>query len=278
MNRWMVSAFERWLNSRGFASLDEAAVFQKNAVGDDRYRLVDLAVEHVKEAGGTYHTMTSRYSSVRAFFMRKRCELPRVQVDFTPTRDASVGKLSLSSFRLLVDESGLPEKAVYLTLLQGLMDQKRFFDSFNPKGYELACHIKDKGVEFPFRVDFLRGRKGNRHPYNTWIAREALTAWQTYFERERGWPKENEAAVLDQDGGPMSQIAFCHRHIRRLRRLNYTKTKSRKDTGTRYGYNLHELRDLARSLLEKAKEDGFNTNSAEYWMGHTVDPYFYNKI
>jgi hypothetical protein len=76
----------------------------------------------------------------------------------------------------------------------------------------------------------------------------------------------------------MSQIAFSNRHFRRLKRLKYTQTNNPRDTGTRYGYNLHELRDLARSLLEKAKEDGFNTNSAEYWMGHTVDPFFYNKV
>jgi hypothetical protein len=44
------------------------------------------------------------------------------------------------------------------------------------------------------------------------------------------------------------------------------------------GYNLHELRDVARSVLEKAKEENFNTNSAEFWMGDNVDALFHNKI
>jgi hypothetical protein len=51
-----------------------------------------------------------------------------------------------------------------------------------------------------------------------------------------------------------------------------------KGTDTRYGYNLHELRDVARSVLEKAKGENFNTNSAEFWMGHNVDALFYNEI
>jgi hypothetical protein len=41
---------------------------------------------------------------------------------------------------------------------------------------------------------------------------------------------------------------------------------------------LHEIRDLARSTLEKAKKDDFNTTSAEFWMGHTIDPLGYNKL
>jgi hypothetical protein len=49
---------------------------------------------------------------------------------------------------------------------------------------------------------------------------------------------------------------------------------------TRYGLGLHDLRDLGRSILEKAKEQKFNVTSAEFWMGHlnAVDPLFYNKI
>jgi hypothetical protein len=58
-------------------------------------------------------------------------------------------------------------------------------------------------------------------------------------------------------------------------KLGYVKPNNGQ---SRYGYNLHEFRDLARSVLEKAKSENFNTLSAEYWMGHTVDPLFYNKI
>ena len=46
-----------------------------------------------------------------------------------------------------------------------------------------------------------------------------------------------------------------------------------KEKNTRYGLGLHEIRDLARSTVEKATSEGFNPTSAEFWMGHSVDDY-----
>ena len=42
----------------------------------------------------------------------------------------------------------------------------------------------------------------------------------------------------------------------------------------RYGKNPHEIRDVFRSLWEKTPAKG---SVAEFMMGHTVDPLFYNK-
>jgi len=123
----------------------------------------------------------------------------------------------------------------------------------------------------------LRGRKRNPKPYNTWIGRDALEAWRLYFENERGWPKKGEAVAMDQFKRPLSKRAFYLLHMYWLKRLKLIKEPS-KDPATRYGLNLHEFRDLARSTLEKAIEEGFKTNSAEFWMGHTVDPLQYNKL
>jgi hypothetical protein len=155
------------------------------------------------------------------------------------------------------------------------MDQHRFFLYFNPKGQDLGEHIKKNGIDKSYRVNVLRGRKGNPKPYNTWIGRDALEAWKIYFDKERGWPKEGEGAALDRDGNPLSQNAFFLVHIRRLHRLGFLKENGNK--ASRSGVSLHEIRDLGRSLLEKAR-GSFNTNSAEYWMGHSVDPLFYNRI
>ena len=269
--------FEAWLRRRGeFSDIEAAVEFQKQATGDDRYRVVDLLAEHVRECGGTYKGMMWRYASVRSFFLHIRAELPTIKVNLVPNKDATVGRLNLDTFRVLLKSSDLRDQAVYMTCFQGLIDQHRFFTSFNPKGYELGEHIKNEGVEKPYRIDFLRGRKTNLRPYNSWIGRDALEAWRLYFERDRGYPKQGEAAALDRYGKPLTKEGFSHAHSRRLRKLKYVKGTGTK--GTRYGLNLHELRDLARSVLEKAKTDNLNVSSAEHWMGHNVDPLFYNKI
>lgn len=106
--RGMASAiqlFQSWLRENGrFPSLEEAVVFQKQATGDDRYRIVDLALKFVKEKGGTYGTMSWRYSSViRSFFYHCRAELPKVRVNFTPTRDATTGRLGLETLLVLLN-------------------------------------------------------------------------------------------------------------------------------------------------------------------------------
>lgn len=269
--------FEAWLKDRGeFGSLEEAVRFQKGAAGDDRYRLSDLVAEYVREHGGTYKSLEWYYAVIRSFFLFCRAELPKVRVSFEPTKDATVSRLDLDVFKVLLKDSGLRDQAIYLTLFQGIIDQHRFFTSFNPRGFELGEHIKKSGVEVPFRVDFLRGRKRNYRAYNTWVGREALEAWRLYFERKRGYPKKGKCAALDQYGKPLTKEGFYRAHTRKLRKLGYVDGFG--DVSSRYGYNPHELRDLARSVLEKAKGEGFNTLSAEYWMGHKVDPLFYNKI
>lgn len=103
-----------------------------------------------------------------------------------------------------------------------------------------------------------------------------MEAWKLYFERIRDYPKQGEPAAVDNRRKALRKEAFVRVHTRRLARLKIIQPG--KGTDTRCGYNLHELRDVARSVLEKAKEENFNTNSAEFWMGHNVDALFHNKI
>ena len=273
----MVKQFEVYAcREAGFKDLDEMVEFQKQAQGDGRYKLVDLAISHAKSRGGTHNTIRDRYLRVRSFFLHNRAELPRVPVNLMPTRDGSIGRWTVEVLRDVIKASKPRDQAIYLTLFQGLMDQKRFQD-FNMQGYRLGDHIRSKGVDVPYRVDCLRGRKTNRRSYNSWIGHDALVGWQLYFERGRDYPRKSESAALTFDEEPLSMNAFRWEHIERLRKMKIIEPRSH-DVGARYGYGLHELRDLSRSLLEKAKGERFNTNSAEYWMGHVVDPLFYNKI
>ncbi|MCJ7506203.1 hypothetical protein MUP05_07030 [Candidatus Bathyarchaeota archaeon] len=277
-HKWAACAFEVWLrDKRVFKTLDEAVAFQKAAAKDERYKIVDLLVEHVKGKGGTFKGMGFRYNAARSLFLRSRAELPVIQTNWTPTRDATVGALTMEKLQVLLRSVGLREQAIYLSLLQGLLDQHRFFTYFQPKGFELGQHIKEQGTDKPFRIDMLRGRHGNPKPYNTWIGRDALEAWRLHFENERGYPGKGEAAAMDQFKKPLSKRGFYLLHMYWLKRLKLIKEPS-KDSATRYGLNLHEFRDLGRSTLEKAIGEGFNPLSAEFWMGHTVDPLQYNKL
>jgi len=132
-------------------------------------------------------------------------------------------------------------------------------------------------VEVPYRVDFLRGRKSNPKSFNTWVGGEALQLWKDYFDDIRGYPKEGEPCAYSYQSKkkPFTKVALQTLHLYTLRKL---KVIPRTSSNGRYGFGLHELRDLARSLVEKAKGEGFNEKSVEFWMGHTVDKLHYNKI
>jgi len=68
-----------FLKENGFGSLDEAVEFQKRSVGDDRFRIVDLAAQFVRQADATYQSMRWRYSVIRSFFLDARGELPKIK-------------------------------------------------------------------------------------------------------------------------------------------------------------------------------------------------------
>lgn len=158
--RSMVRGFETWCKARGvFSSLDEMVKFQDTSERRDRYKVLDCLLDYVKERGGTYYGMRSRYSAVRSYFLHKRCKLPHVPTSFVPTKDASVARMNFDVFHVLLNATGLRNRAVYLSLFQGMMDQKRFFEIFNAHGYDLGCHIKEKGADEAYRVDCLRGEK-----------------------------------------------------------------------------------------------------------------------
>ena len=254
--------------------------FQRAAGKDNQYKILDLLQGYINQKVGTHKTLTTRYSVVCSFFERNRAALPGESFRIKATRDPIKSKLSIDVIKNLVSAADLDLRAVYLTLFQGISDQERFRE-FNLKaGPALADHLKTKGVDEPFFFEYP-GRKQSKGKlyFYSFIGRDALTAWKTYFERIRGWPKEGEAVVIDRNGKPLSKWAISIRHLRLLEKLNYIKREKGGGGATRHGYGLHEFRDVAITLLHlQAKKDGFDEDCAQFWMGHVTDRNGYNKF
>jgi hypothetical protein len=132
----------------------------------------------------------------------------------------------------------------------------------------------------PIRLD-IPGRKHGRNEklFFTYIGRDAIDALVKYFEHERGWPKKGEPIWVNQYGRPMDPRTWCELWHQLTRRVGLIPEERAHDSGTRYGYNTHEMRDVARSLLHtKGKHDGLDDLAIEFFMGHEVDPLHYNKF
>lgn len=253
--------------------------FQREAGGDDRFRMLDLLQDYIRGKSGTYRSLSLRYSVVRSFFRGNRAPLPdddfRIRADKPPVS----GRLSVDVIRTLASNVSAGHRAFYLTVWMGLLDLQGFMCFNEGCGSALVDHLREHGSGEPFRID-LPGRKQarNRFKFYTFIGRDALDSWTEYFERIRGWPKPGEPILMDRYGRAYTASGLGMYHIRLLERLRYVK-RGGMDSSRRYGYNLHEFRDVARTLLHlKGKSEGLDMECVEFWMGHITDPNNYDKF
>lgn len=249
---------------------------QKEGSTRERYGLVDLMIEHIEQRGGTYKSMTTRLSHLRSFFLHNRVELPST-ADWNPkpTREDTQGRLNVEIVREIIQHANLRDTAVILTLFQGIMDLERFAQ-FNRKYAEpLVKHLREASLDDPFRVDFVKGRKRNRKAFYTFIHRDALTAWKNYFEKERGWPKPTDPLAVTIRKTSPTKYAVRAAFITLAKRI---RARPKNPYGERTGVSPHELRDVARTLLQTAHKKNFDPLVSEFFMGHTIDPHNYVKF
>jgi len=280
--RWNV--FLRWLRTqRGWenATPEGLVEFQEAATGRKRFEILNLIQKHVSEKGGTRKGMLSRYTAIRSFFLHNRVELPQDTWDpGAGTKEPTQGRLNVELIHRVIEGAKPRDRAILLTIFQGLMDLKRFND-FNKKGAEsLVTHLRSSRHNRPLRIDFLKGRKANHKAFYTFIGRDALASWREYFEKERSWPKPNEPlAIARRTERPMTEPAIRSIFDGLCFRFELKKNRPVKgDPGHRTGINLHEFRDVARSYLQAAKSNGLDETCVEFWMGHSIDPLNYNKF
>lgn len=245
----------------------ELLAFQEEVKGRQRFILPDLIIDHVQAKGGTYKSMTTQVSHLRTFFTNNRVELPPIgNWHPNPTREPVGSTLTLEQVRQIILHADPRDQAIYLTMFQGWMDLERF-RRFNQKyAAPLVKHIREKGLDEPFRIDFLTGRKLNRRPFYTFIYHDALAAWQFYFEHERGWPSEGQPIAITEKGTPPVKKTIRDNFIRTVQRLHIRlppKVKSE-----RSGIAPHEaFRDVVKSYMHTAKKKGFDMVCGEYGWG-----------
>ena len=251
--------------------------FQENAKGRDRYIVVDLMIQRIQEKGGTYSGMLGHLSILRSFFNHNRVELPGVGTwKPRPTKEPTQWHLNVAQVTDIIAHANLRDTAIFLTLFQGMLDLERFTEFDAKYAAALVDHLKHKGLDEPFRIDFPSGRKGNNRKFYTFIHHDALQAWQNYFELERGWPKTGEPIAIT-----ILHTALTKNAIRGSFTTITKKLRLRPDVpkGQMTGVAPHEaFRDVVRSLLQTAKKKGFDPTCAEFWLGHRIDPYNYNKF
>jgi hypothetical protein len=103
-------------------SPDELVEFQRGAVGEDRWLLLDLAQRYVLSLEGRAKYKRRVYASIRSFFLHNRAPLSRdpsfkLRGDYPKV----VGRLTVKELRRILDASNRCYRAFFLCAFQGGM-------------------------------------------------------------------------------------------------------------------------------------------------------------
>jgi hypothetical protein len=288
--------FFGWLNQQdGWVGVTPRQLLVKQLQAEDEYAIVDLIQQyldgrHELRAGSKRQTLTI----IRSFFRKNRCALPEgaeftIRAETPPTE----AKLTVKEIREAVGGLSLCWRSLFLVKYQALLDTKRLA-WLNLHGAEqITRQLREE--KRLVRIDVPCGRKKNANErkgmYFTYFGADAAESLRKYFNDVRGWPgpgqpiwtwtKEDPHHTQDPRVLPLDRRAISAKWLRLTRRLNLIPEKPAHGKNHRYGFNLHEFRDVAITELHvKAKSKGLDMDCTKFWAGQVgqLDPLKYDKF
>lgn len=278
--RSALNRFLEWLRQRGgeWTAIEASALLerQKRAGSEDAYVILDLLQEWVSKSEKAKKSKQLDYGAVISFFLHNRCALPRdPSFKIKASKPSVAPRLTVNHVLDLVKGANLRDRSILLVRWMAMLDHERLAYLCENLAEQIVTQMRN-GVN-PVRLDFP-SRKQNENPWYDFIGKDAVDALREYFEKERGWPKPGEPVWPSTRGEALTTSGLEQLWMRLTRRIGLVP-KKRGSVGSRYGYNSHETRDVAKSLLHThALKDGFDMVCSEFWLGHTIDKYGYDKF
>jgi hypothetical protein len=249
---------------------------------EDAYIVLDLLQSYVNSLVLRKSSKEKAYSSIRSFFAHNRCGLPddlsfRIKGDRPPVD----GRLTVENVIEAIHAATVRYQSIILFKWQSFLDNARMVYANEHCSDQIVKQMQ-MGVH-PVRLD-LPGRKENENDragrFCTFIGKDAIDALEKYFEEQRGWPKPGESLWIQHNGTPLAKATMESTWLHIFRHLGRIP-KRKGPIGSRYGYNLHEMRDVATTYLHvNAKADGLDMDCVKLWCGQVgeVDPLKYDKF
>ena len=272
----ILSNFMVWLNENGeeFSEYrpDQLVKFQAGAPNGDQYKILDLVQVWVSSLDLRYSSKQKYYTTLRSFFIHNRAELPKdPSFQLRTNKERVKGNLAPDEIKNIILASNESYAAAFLAMFQGGMGREEFL-YWNTNGLEeLLIQLENERVEV-VKIN-LPGRKRSKfkRPYYTFIGPDAIEAIRVWLKIR---PKGSDVIFTKKGGGPMSKFSLHRYWIKHTTKLGFVKRDENGGPQTRYGKNLHEMRDVWRSLWSKSSAEH---RVAEFLMGHNVDPLGYDK-
>lgn len=278
LDRWM-----KWLQTQpGWEHVTPRELLVRHLDSEDGYLALDLLQQYVNSLILRKSSKRKAYSVIRSFFVHNRCGLPtdpsfHIRGDRPPVQ----AKLSATDIYEVLLAAEPRYRSMTLFKWQSFQDNARLIYISTHCAEQVVDQIKSN--RHPLRVD-LPGRKSNTNDaegcFYSFIGTDATTQLRDYFENERGWPQPGEPIWLNENRKPVTKAGFEATWMRLLRRAGKIPIM-KGPAGSRYGYNLHEMRDEATTRLHThAKNKGFDMDCVKLWCGQVgeIDPLKYDKF
>ncbi len=248
---------------------------------DDKYEVLDKLQQFVDNLHGRrFRTRQTAYAALRSFLIHNRVQLPQdpsyhIRADTAPVER----RLTLEHLHQLIGLATQPMRSMLLVKWMGLMDTECLLQFSHNYAEPVVKALRNKD---PILQVKLPGRKRSRNlrPFYTFIGKDALTSLEEYFDRIRGCPRKGEPIWMYQyrrtRTRPVTKNGFEMSWLRLLRRSGLVPSEPGERYTVRYGFNVHNTRDLAISVLNTVS--GLNPKCIEFWAGHDIDPLGYNQF
>jgi len=273
----------RWLHTRsGYETISPREIVVRRITSPDDYEFVDLMQEFIGSLVMRKASKGKFKWAVESFFMHNRAELPRdgsfkIRGDRPPVE----GKLTAQDVRDAYLAASPYFKSIIIFKWQTFLDNARIIYANEHCADQIVQQMQE-GRD-PVRLD-IPGRKENENEtegrYYTYFTKDTIDALTYYFEEQRGWPKKGEPIWIQCNHKTLYSPTMEANWLRLNRRIG--KVPRRKGPlGTRYGYNMHEMRDAAMSyLFVNAKQKGLEMDCVKFWSGRVgeIDPQRYLKF
>ncbi len=262
-------SFESWLEKK---QLSWQEVLEK-----EPKEMRNLVEQYLTEIAPklTTRSLKTYYAVVRSFFTYNDIVLPKVRFNLLGGKQLNIARLTPDIMRELILAGKLRDRSFLIFKFQSLQDNERMLWINKNAWPQLKSQLDEGGWrdrngglwENVLRIDIPLERKGNPRPYSCFVGKDSVDSLRKHLNVQRDfnliWKGLNAKSSM------MGMM------VRLCRRIGVVSREIPKTKGIRYGFNLHEMRDVSKSLWH---ESGADLNVWKFCAGQTVDPLGYDKI